>query len=221
MSLFKNIVLKFAFFLLVMQVGLGHAGSYQDFFNAIEKDDVHTVSSLLKRGFDPNTPTEDGLTPLIVAIRAGSNNVGLILANTKGVDLERPNLHDETPLMLAIFGGNKEFAKYLISAGASVNKPGWAPLHYASAKGDTSMIKLLIEESAYIDCESPNGTTPLMMAARYGTIDAVKLLIEEGADPTIKNNLKLGAIEFAEMGANPAVISYVKTQTSIWILSHP
>ena len=94
-------------------------------------------------------------------------------------------------------------------------------MHYASAKGDTSMIKLLIEESAYIDCESPNGTTPLMMAARYGTIDAVKLLIEEGADPTIKNNLKLGAIEFAEMGANPAVISYVKTQTSIWILSHP
>jgi len=221
MSFYKKLKLSSVFVTLALLAAIVQAGSYDDFFFAIEKNDVHGVSSFLNRGFDPNTPTEDGLTPLIVAIRAGSINVALILANTKGVDLDRPNLHDETPLMLAIISGNKEFAKYLISIGASVNKPGWTPLHYASTKGDLSTMRLLLNESAYIDSESPNGTTPLMMAAQYGTIDAVKLLIEEGADPTIKNNLKLNAIQFAEIGGNPIVINYLKTQNSIWILSHP
>ena len=46
------------------------------------------------------------------------------------------------------------------------------------------MMRLLLEESAYIDATSPNGTTPLMMAARYGSPEAVKLLLEEGAEPT-------------------------------------
>jgi len=39
---------------------------------------------------------------------------------------------------------------------------------------------LLLDEHAYIDAASPNGTTPLMMAAHYGTPSAVKLLLEAG-----------------------------------------
>ena len=58
-------------------------------------------------------------------------------------------------------------------------------------------MELLLENHAYIDAESPNGTTPLMMAAHYGTPAAVKLLLEAGADPTLKNQLGLTAIDFA------------------------
>jgi ankyrin repeat protein len=36
-----------------------------------------------------------------------------------------------------------------------------------------------------------------MMAAMYGTPSAVKLLLEAGADPTIKNDLNLTAVDFA------------------------
>jgi uncharacterized protein len=55
----------------------------------------------------------------------------------------------------------------------------------------------LLDQNAYIDAESPNGTTPLMMAAHYGTPEAVKLLLEAGADPSLKNQLGLTAIDFA------------------------
>jgi hypothetical protein len=58
-------------------------------------------------------------------------------------------------------------------------------------------LSLLLENHAYIDAESPNGSTPLMMAAMYGTPQAVKLLVESGADPLLKNQQGLTAIDFA------------------------
>jgi ankyrin repeat protein len=59
-------------------------------------------------------------------------------------------------------------------------------------------MELLLEAHAYIDATSPNGTTPLMMAAHYGTPAAVKLLLDGGADPGLKNEQGLSAIDFAQ-----------------------
>ena len=88
-------------------------------------------------------------------------------------------------------------AKLLIDRDADVNKTAWTPLHYAASNGRLVVMNLLLDHHAYIDAPSPNGTTPLMMAAMYGSPSAVKLLLEAGADPTIKNDLGLSAIDFA------------------------
>ena len=99
--------------------------------------------------------------------------------------------------MMAALKGHLDLVKKLIDRGADVNKPGWTPLHYAATSGHLAIMELLLEHHAFIDAESPNGTTPLMMAAHYGTPAAVKLLLEAGADPTMKNQLGLTAIDFA------------------------
>ena len=107
------------------------------------------------------------------------------------------NAHGESPLMMAALKGQLEIAVALIKRDADVNKTGWAPLHYAATHGHLAVMSLLLENHAYIDAESPNGSTPLMMGAQYGSAAAVKLLLDAGADPLLKNQQALTAIDFA------------------------
>lgn len=176
------------------------AGAYEDFFVAILRDDADAISALLRRGFDPNTRDPKGQVGLTIALQNGSSKAFAALLAAREVRVEARNAQDESPLMIAAIKGNVEAVKALIARDADVNKTGWTPLHYAASAGSQqhlAIIALLLENHAYIDAASPNGTTPLMMAAHYGSADAVQLLLDEGADPTLKNQLGLTAADFA------------------------
>ena len=186
-------------FYLVVYIGYSSAlaGSYDDFFKAIKEDNPVVLSNLMNRGFDVNTISPQGEYALILAFREPRLKAARVLIGWPNLNAEVRSAQDESPLMLAALHGLLAECQGLIERGADVNKPGWAPLHYAATNGHLSVMQLLIEENAYLDAESPNGSTPLMMAAHYGTPSAVKLLLESGADPTLKNSLGLSAIDFA------------------------
>lgn len=190
--------LKFLAYLAVASTFLSaNAGSYEDFFIAIKQDNPRAITALLNRGFDPDTPNPDGLSGLHLALRDTSLKAAQTLIEWPKTNVETRTPQDESPLMMAALKGHTELVKKLIERNADVNKTGWTPLHYAATNGHLSIIELLLENHAYIDAESPNGTTPLMMAAHYGSPAAVKLLLEAGADPSLKNQLGLTAIDFA------------------------
>ncbi len=188
---------KYLYLAVLIGFNSAIAGSYDDFFIAIKRDDAATVRALIARGFDPNTPDPKGLHGLILALREPSPRTLEVLLATPKLNVESRTPQDESPLMLAALQGNLALVRRLIALDADVNKPGWAPLHYAATNGHVDVMRLLLENHAYIDAESPNGSTPLMMAAGYGTPEAVKLLLEEGADPMLKNQVGLTAIDFA------------------------
>lgn len=183
--------------IVFIHISVANAGSYDDFFTAIETNHPSTVSGLLKRGFDPNTRNPKGEHPLILAVRGAALQVVDVLLANPATQIDTRSAQDETPLMLAALKGYAEVCQKLIARDADVNKTGWAPLHYAATGGHIVVMRMLLDGHAYIDAASPNGSTPLMMAARYGSIDAVKLLLEGGADPLLKNDLGLTAIDFA------------------------
>ncbi len=176
---------------------ISKAGAFDDFFKAIVFDQVPVLGNLIYRGMDPNTPTEKGEPALVFAVRSGAPKTVAFLLKQAGIQTDATNTADETALMLAANANDLASANLLIEAGASVNRPNWTPLHYAASKGHTEMMRLLIENDAYIDAESPNGTTPLMMAAYYATPKAVKLMLEEGADPTLQNKDGQTALDMA------------------------
>ncbi len=187
-----------------------NAGSYDDFFTSVRRNDPATVNALIKRGFDVNTLGPTGESGLLMAVRDSTVKVVEVLLKAPKIKVESRSAQDESPLMLAAINGLTEICKQLIAADADVNKPGWTPLHYAASKGHLDIMSLLLENHAYIDAESPNGTTPLMMASEYGTPEAVKLLLNAGADAIIKNSLGLTALDFATRADRPDAIRLLK-----------
>ena len=140
-----------------------------DYFTAIKNDNDGALVTVLFRGFDANTLDSEGRHGLHIAMQEGAFKVAKTLLDLSGTQVDTRSKNDETPLMMAALKGHTAFAKRMIDRGADVYKTGWTPLHYAATGGHVEMIKLLLENHAYIDTESPNKTTPLMMAAQYGT----------------------------------------------------
>ena len=205
-KILKNIVL-YVFF---SNLSFSWAGSYEDFFQATQRDQVQVVSNLLSRGFDPNTVNVNAEPAIFDAWDHGALKVLESLIRHPNTKLNVKNSHGESLLMLVCLKGNLKFSQLLIERQADINHPGWTPLHYAATNGNTKIVKMLLDESAYIDAESPNGTTPLMMAARYGSPEAVQLLIKEGADIHLKNQLGLSALNFAKDGGRPDSIKLIE-----------
>lgn len=190
------------------------AGSFEDFFTAIRNDEVKVISNLFTRGFDPNTVNLQGEPAILNSLKLGSLKSFEFIVQHPKTNLNVRNSHGESALMLVCLKGELELAKMLIQRDADINHPGWTSLHYAASGGHTAIVQLLLDQSAYIDAESPNGTTPLMMAARYGNEKAVQLLITEGADWKLKNQLGLTALDFAVQGRRPEAIKLLQSLSS-------
>ncbi len=193
----RNYLRYFIYIYVFIGFSSANAGSFDQFFMAVKRDDAPAIEVLLKRGFDPNTPNADGQYGLFLALREPSPRVARLLIDWPQTRVETRNRADESALMMAALKGQADLARRLIARGADVNKTGWTPLHYAATGGHQALIAMLLDAHAYIDAESPNGTTPLMMAAQYGSVAAVRQLLEAGADASLKNQLGLSAQDFA------------------------
>lgn len=190
---------------LLFLVGSAHAGPREDFFKAIQLDRTSLMREALAGGLDPNTSDERGNTGLLLAVREGSFEVAELLLATKGIEVDRPNAADETPLMLAAVRGHHDWAVRLIERGAAVDRSGWTPLHYAASGPQPQLLALLLQRGARIEALSANGTTALMMAAGYGAIDGAELLLARGADAARRNARGLDAADFARRAGRDAL----------------
>lgn len=205
----RNNFRYFIYLVALIGFSLARAGSYEDFFAAIKRDNPGSVRSLLERGFDPNTMSPQGQHGLYLALQDQSLRVAQVLMEAPALKPDLRNLEGETPLMMAALKGNVDIVRELIARGADVNMPGWTPLHYAATGGQPEIIRILLEAHAYIDAESPNKSTPLMLAAQYGTEDSVRLLLEAGADPLLRNQLGLTAVDFARRSGREHIVKIV------------
>jgi uncharacterized protein len=181
----------------VAVVTSSHAGSYEDFFAAIDANDAAKLRAVLSKGFDVNSVDPKGHRALYLAVRAGSRDAFRLLMARAGIEIDAQNAQGETALMMAALRDNLEAAQALAARGAVTHKDGWAPVHYAASGPAATVLRWLLERGAPLEAKGPGGNTPLLMAARYGDDRAIELLLERGADRGAKNERGQGTIELA------------------------
>lgn len=196
-------------FLIQVALALGvfaaQAGSYEDFFVAVRRDDAAALAALLQRGFDPNSLDPGGQTGLTLATRERSWSAAKALLASPSLDVNQLNSAGESALMLAALRGDKEWCLRLLERGARAQIPGWSPIHYAATGPNAETVVLLLDRGADVDAASPNGSTPLMLAARYGSEASVDVLLARGADLARRNERGLNAADFARLAGRESL----------------
>ncbi|MGH8772548.1 MAG: ankyrin repeat domain-containing protein, partial [Burkholderiales bacterium] len=104
--------------------------------------------------------------------------------------------------MLAAYNGHEHMVDALLKNNAKPNQPGWNALIYAAAKGETQIVRRLLEAGAKVNAVSPNGTSALMMAARGGHMETVLMLLGNDADIRLKNQAGGTALGWAMDSGN-------------------
>ncbi len=105
-----------------------------------------------------------------------------------GSQIDVPDKHGDTPLMIAAAGGHEDMARYLLKRRAIPNRKnniGRTALMMAAADGNANMVKILIDGGAVLDEKDRGGKSAWMLARENGHTDIVALLRVENASMTI------------------------------------
>ena len=130
--------------------------------DAAESDDLDTIPSLmpqvtatamqqlLKRspGLMNKRYTNNNYTLLHIAILAKNEAVATVLIDNAS-DLEIPDDHGRTPLLLAVQENLEGIAKRLLNEGVAVNtadERGYTPMHAAAENGQSGMASLMLRQ---------------------------------------------------------------------------
>ncbi len=72
------------------------------------------------------------------------------------------------------------------------------PLTQAVTSGDEKAVAALLAKGANVNESTSGGQTALILAVIFGRTNLVKLLVKAGADPHLRDNLGLNALEWAQ-----------------------
>jgi ankyrin repeat protein len=169
---------------LVFFLGSNTIAFAEPLHDAAHDGDVEKVSGLIDEGVAMDVLSDNGETPLNLAILGGQLAVVDLLIE-KGADFRARNSGGFTALHAAAYVGDVDTASKLLGKGANVNdqenKAEVTPLSVAAEEGHVEMARVLVEHGADLEAVERNGYTPLSRALWRDQKEVVSLLHESGA----------------------------------------
>jgi ankyrin repeat protein len=182
------------------------------------------VELLLAANADPNLKSDNGRAPILEALQNPATTQRLKMTKVLLEHGANPNVRDfeqATPLMRAVFIGDKEIVELLLAHKAEVNaqdKNGRSALHYASwalqssggfvpgtpqsGRDMTPIAELLIASGADVNARTKEGITPLKWAEPLKTpfSDTMAMLLRNHG--ALEDVPRLDVIQIRRPGSN-------------------
>lgn len=151
----------------------------------------------------------------------------------------KPALSPRSPLAQAVFDGDTDRVKTLLSEGVDANSEmnvtyqiapdgnisatfevpmvgatqqqvGMSVLACAAMLGSTEILRLLLDKGADVNSKDKYGQTPLILAAWQGDVECVRLLLHKRADLTARDRAGKTALMWAQREGHNAVQDVLK-----------
>lgn len=214
----------------------------QQFFEAIQTDDVEKVKALLAA--EPalvNARTQTGISGVLLAtyynrpaivkeLLAHNGQLDIFEAAATGQIGWVATLLDEqpdrvnaiapdgfTPLGLAAFFNRLEVVELLLARGADVNLPSQnaqhvMPLHSSVAIENIAITQALLAHGADVNATQTDDFTPLLEAAQNGQLEMVQLLVAHGADINARLSSGKTALDVAQEKGHDTVVNFLRAR---------
>ncbi|KAG4090289.1 ankyrin [Neocallimastix lanati (nom. inval.)] len=147
------------------------------------------VKVLLENKASLEEVDDNGNTPLFQAIKKKNYEIFDLLIHQYPIDITKRNKNDKTPLMYAIFHGEKKFDPFAIELKRiekieKIDDQGNMLLLklVKNSNSDIRMIENLLSSGANVNYCDDDNKTPLIYAVENEDIELVKLLIKYKAD---------------------------------------
>lgn len=175
-----------------------------DLKNAVKKNDVTKIKSLLEKGAVPDADIVNQ------ALKNKKYELFNLLINT-GIDVNSTDSEGVSVFSNACMYGNREIVKNLIGKGAGIyskNKYGNTPIYSAIEADNKEIVELLIEEGSDVNDYNNAWYTPLMYAASRNSKNVAQTLIDNGA------KIDFGFREFIT-SYNPVLVACAKNSKEV------
>lgn len=181
-----------------------------------DRDDLlaQMLGAHIESGLDPvdllRIDAPNGKSALMVASKQGDLSLVQQMV-TAGANINELTQTGGTPLMFAVLGDHIHIAKWLHAQGANIDSQGsngWSAATIAGAKGQSAMLRWLIEAGADINAVDVYRFTPLMRAVDNQHLQAVSTLLRlGGAKVNIQDESYNTALHFAVANGHSEVIA--------------
>ena len=185
---------------------------YGDLYAACNKGNFTMVEVLLQSCSRENInklPNDNNWwSPLMASSSRGDDDIVELLLRHE-LDIDKESSDGKYALFVAIERGHVSTVELLLKQGAKVKNsiikavqlfrtaPRYIERGVLPESKALSIVKLLIDHGADVDCEDSNTQTPLLIAISRKSLKVVELLVENGADVNLLAGAESGPLKMA------------------------